>query len=234
MKSFTLIAIGSIVLLNIKTVDAQTKSERVRHVEIASLVMDAQTLQPLAEVIVYGEKGQQLAVTNSSGYFRVTLTQLGEGEIKFNLKIEKEGYGSVVQHEHWGDLSTNSKAVYYIGLNHNKSRNNSFSEMETIISDLSFESVSENFKSASKDIMLEQKIETAKRKNDNVFFEIDNSYYLVNDYGWIKLNAKDDKILMAGGKVIAADQLNAVVKRKNIKGMTPIVSDVAAFEISMD
>jgi hypothetical protein len=31
--------------------------------------------------------------------------------------------------------------------------------------------------------------------------------------------------------VIAADQINTVVKRKSIKGMTPVVADDASFEI---
>ncbi len=220
------------LLINMETIYAQTKAERVRKIEIASLIIDSQTLKPLEGAAIYDGKGQLLATTNLEGYFKTTVAYLGEGDIKFDFKVKKDGYAVLKQEEHWGNLSGPLHAIFYLGLKGNKSDMDSFSEMETDVSDLSFESVSKNYLNVSEDIVLEQKIEVAKKKNEKVFFQIGNSYYLVNEGGWLKLNTKDDKVQIAGGKIVSADQVNAVVKRKNITGMTPLASGEAAFGIS--
>jgi hypothetical protein len=122
-------------------------------------------------------------------------------------------------------------AAFFIGLKGKKSDTEEFSEMSANMSDLSFGTVMDAYNNIKPDIDFEKNIASVRKGNENVFFEIDGAFYIVNDWGWIKLKTKADKIIINKDKVVLASELNPILKRKNVTGMSPIVSDVAAFEI---
>lgn len=231
MKNHIIISIATYLSFVASMVGAQVKSQEMEKINIGGLIVDSETLKPIKDAKIYDENDQHLTVTNSDGYFTIKLNYLKREEINFKLKIEKEDYSTLVQREHWGDNLDNPIAVYYIGLQHNQSKRSSFSEMLTNISETSFSTVKQNFESVKKEILLEEKIENAKKGNEKVFIEIDDSFYIVNNSGWIRLNTKQDNISINGEKVVPAFQINFLIKRKDVKGMTPIVSDAASFRI---
>jgi hypothetical protein len=53
----------------------------------------------------------------------------------------------------------------------------------------------------------------------------------VDSNGWIALNSDKDLVSIDNKQVVSADKLNSIVKRKNIKGMTPVDSKDAKFLI---
>jgi len=212
------------------TVRAQAKPE-MRNIDLGGLIVDSETLRPIEGAKIYNENGEKLAVTNLEGYFKIKLNYLKKGEITFKLKVEKEEYAPLEQRELWGDREDNLIAAYYFGLKHKRSKSNPFSEMVTNIADVSLSIVNQNFENIKMALTFEEKIERAKNGNDKIYFEIDNGFYVVNESGWIKLNSKEDHISIDGKKVVLASQINSLIKRKNVKGMTPIVSDVASFRI---
>jgi hypothetical protein len=222
--------IVSSLLFAITTVKTQTKSQKMKNIDLAGLIVDSETKKPIEGVKIYGENEEDLAVTNSEGYFKIKLSCEKKEEIRFQLKIKKEGYVSFVQREHWGGAD-NLGTVYYIGLSQRHSNHDSFSEMLTNLSDISYAVVNQKFESVKAEIALEEKIENEKKGNDKVFFEIDNGFYIVNKSGWIKLKTKEDRISINGEKVVSALQINSLVKRKSVKGMTPIVSDISSVMI---
>lgn len=234
MKYFTLIAIIIIKIFSMNQVNAQTSSETEKGVEIAGLILDSETLKPVEGAIITDENGIEIGNTNSSGYFRVKIghQEDEEKEIWFSFDINKKGYEHFTQSEHWGSLTSSLHAAYFIGLKNQKSINDSFSEMEWDISDLTFESIMEAYKDIREDIDFEMEIESIKKKNDKIFFKIGANFYVVSDSGWLKLNSKSDRILIDKGRVIIASNINSIMKRKDIVDMTPIVSDTASFEIN--
>jgi hypothetical protein len=231
MRSFFFLVIALIIVFAMNQLSAQPRTDAKASVEIAGLILDSETLKPVGSAVIIDEKGIELAYTNSSGYFRARLPQENHEEIHFGFSIEKEGYEPFMQKEHWG-ANRNPSAAFFIGLKNKKSAAHPFSEVDADISDLSFGTVMEAYNGVKEDIDFEKKVELAKRGNENVFFEIEGAFYIVNDSGWIELKTKEDKIIINKDKVVSAEKINSVLKRKEIEGMSPIVSELASFEIN--
>jgi hypothetical protein len=212
------------------SLSAQTQTDVKTPIELGGLILDAETLKPIEGAIIVNEKGSEVAYTNSSGYFRAELPREAAEEVRFSFTVKKDGYESFTQKEHWGVMAEVS-AAFFIGLKGKKSDTEEFSEMSANMSDLSFGTVMDAYNNIKPDIDFEKNIASVRKGNENVFFEIDGAFYIVNDWGWIKLKTKADKIIINKDKVVLASELNPILKRKNVTGMSPIVSDVAAFEI---
>lgn len=217
-------------LFAMTTATAQSLPAGMKSIELAGLIIDAETLKPIAHATIDDGSGAAPATSDSEGYFTMSLPDQGGEEIRFRLKIQKEGYEPLVEQEHWGRTGK-AGAVFYFGLRPRKSSLDSFSEMPTDLTDTSFPNVKKNFESVKEEVMLENKIANAKKGNEHVFFEIDHTFFLVNESGWIKLATREDKISIDGTKVVPASQLNTIVKRKKVKGMTPVVSEEAVVRI---
>lgn len=71
----------------------------------------------------------------------------------------------------------------------------------------------------------------AKEGNEKVSIQLNNHFYIINDFGWLQIDSDQDLISVNDKKNIVASQLNATVKRKDIKDMIPIVSKDAKFAV---
>jgi beta-lactamase regulating signal transducer with metallopeptidase domain len=211
------------------SVKGKTKLSMTRKINASGLIVDSETFTPVIAAQVVDGNNKLLGNTDSKGFFKVSFDVKNEGEIYFKLSIKKEGYNKFTQNEHWGDLPDNSGASYCYGLKKRHSNEEGFSEL--LPQNKSYEDLKEELVAIKEDRDFEKKIEIAKKNNNNVFFKIDNGFYLINNSGWIKVNSENDKILVNGNKIYVASELNLYVKRSAVTGMSLIKSKEASFEI---
>ncbi len=197
-------------------------------IEIAGLVTDAGNLNALENAKLYDEKGLLIAITDSRGYFKGKIEYPVNGAIRFKIKVQKSGYQSFVQTENWGNLGNNIRCAYYFGITRNDSK--SFSEM-VFTKDLSIDSVMVGFNAVKEKIDFSKKIETAKKDNQQVLFKIGLEYYLINNSGWLKISSPEDLISIDKNRIVKASEINSLIKRKQIKGMSPSESKEYSYEI---
>lgn len=202
-----------------------------KFIEIAGVVIDSESLTPLENAKLYDEKGKLVSTTDSKGYFIGKVNYSEKGGIHFKIRAEHNGYFSFTQKEYWANLG-NVRCIYYFGLEKasGKSMKNSFSEMK-LNKDLTYESVLAGFESVKNNRRFYHKLALARSNNENVFFTIDQKYYIVSNTGWLLFASPDDKVSVNKKKIIKASELNALIKRKDIKKMSPSESKDYSYEI---
>jgi hypothetical protein len=208
-------------------------SIKTRNVNATGLILDSETLLPLNDAELYDGNSQLLGKTNTDGFFNIECGVNKEGEIRFKLFVKKGGYAKFVQEEHWGDLQDNLNVTYYFGLVKKWSNAKSFSELTFDKKYTTYDEIRNRFSLVKEELDFEKKVENAKKNNSLLVHKIDNDYYLINDSGWIKLNSEDDKIIVNGEKIFSANEINSQIKRSRVKGMSPILSKNASFEIQV-
>lgn len=208
-------------------------SIKTRNVNTTGLIVDSETLLPLNDAELYNGKNQLLGKTNADGFFNIAFDVNKEGEIRFKLLVKKDGYTKFLQEEHWGDLQDNLNANYYFGLEKKWTNAKSFSELVGGNKQLTYDEMKKGFSSVKGELDFEKKIENVKKNNSLLVHKIDNDYYLISDSGWIKMNSENDKIIVNGDKIFSANEINAQIKRSRVRGMSPILSKNASFEIQV-
>lgn len=202
-----------------------------KFIEIAGIVIDSESLTPLENAKLYDEKGKLISTTDNRGYFSGKVNYSEKGGIHFKIRAEHNGYFSFTQKENWANLG-NVRCIYYFGLEKTsgKSMKNSFSEMK-LNKDLTYESVLAGFESVKNNRSLYHKLALAGSNNENVFLMIDQKYYIMSNTGWLLITSPDDKVSVNKKKIIKASELNALIKRKDIKNMSPSESKDYSYEI---
>ncbi|WP_121808108.1 peptidase associated/transthyretin-like domain-containing protein [Mucilaginibacter kameinonensis] len=219
---FSLVALLSI--LTATQLFAKKRDGIARNINIAGLVVDSKTLQPIEAANIYGADEQPLGKTDAKGYYKITLSFTADGEMKFKLKISKKGYNTIVQSEHWGSLSNGANALMYFGLDKaGASGSDSFSKLvNNSVTDLGYGNVLKNFDSVKAGKTFADKLTEAKAGNQDVLIKIDDKLYIVDKSGWIAISSAKDSILINKKQLVIADHLNSTIKRKDIKSMTPL------------
>ncbi len=193
-----------------------------RNINIAGLVVNAATLLPIQAANVYDAENRIVGTTDENGYFKITINYEKPGAINFKFKIKKEGFESFSQRENWGDLSNNTNAVEYFGLRQLKSEIKPFSDLVEHSGSLNYYDVLSGFTKIKAQKDFDDKLTKAKAGNENVLFNIDGSFYIADKTGWIKIDSDDDLITVNNKQTLAAKQLNARIKRRDVKSMTPV------------
>lgn len=220
-------------LLKTDTLNQNLNGQEIsnRGVELAGIILDSESLLPLENVEIYDSNRTTLSKTDDKGYYKVQFDELGTGEIRFEFSLGKEGYETLKQKEHWGDLHGNIALTFYFGLQKEKSGFPEFSELHTNIKNLSYESIRDNLYLVKRNFEFNKKVTAAKKDNQNVLITIDNAYYIVNETGLIKINSVDDLISINDEQIISASKINSLIERKEITGMTPLDINSAQFAI---
>ncbi|WP_326982459.1 hypothetical protein VUJ46_20105 [Chryseobacterium sp. MYb264] len=188
-------------------------------INIGGIIFDSKTLLPIESAKVYNEQGGLIATTDTNGYFSGKLQyNRSNNGIKFKIRIEKKGYLLFTQSENWADTKKEEINVnYYFGIKKSReSSEDSFSQFY-LSNDISFKSVSNNFKSVIEKLKFNNTINSFKKGNQNSFFEIDESYYLISNTGWLKLESPKSLININSSKKIPAENINSHLKRHEIK-----------------
>jgi hypothetical protein len=202
-----------------------------RTIELAGLVLDNESLLPVENAKIYNSEGKLLSKTDGKGFYYIEVNSPKAGEISFNLTVKKDGYTPFVQKEHWGDLQGRLKASLFMGLKKQESNSPVFSDLFPNIENLRYPTIQQKYNIVKTRLNFEKKLNKLKEDNQHIFFEIDDSFYITNSHGWIKINSKSDLIFINDDKVIRADKINGYIKRKQITGMTPITNQRAQYAV---
>jgi hypothetical protein len=204
-----------------------------RNINIAGLVYNAETLAPVEQAAIYDTESHLLGTTDKNGYFKVTITYNKPGEMYFKLRIKKTGFSGYIQNEHWGNLANNSNAIMYLGLNPSGYKGKGLSAIPESLknSDLSYDNVLRSFETVKQKQAFNNQIEAAKAGNQNIFVQVSDAYYIVDNTGWIKLTSAADLVSIDNKQPLAANKLNHVLERKSIKWMTPLEGKDAKFGV---
>jgi len=204
-----------------------------RNVHLAGLVLDASTLEPVKSANIYSSDGELLGKTNNNGYYDVNFEVNPYGQIEFTLKIEKDKYKTFIDKERWGDLH-NVNLILYFGISKLNSEVTAFSRFSNDKNqggNLNYERVIKGLESIKIQKDFADQISELKKGNENSFFKISENLYIVSNTGWIKIKSDTDHVSINNKKVVLANQLNSLIKRSDINGMTPVDSKDAMFLI---
>lgn len=221
----------TLLIMTLVSSSSLAKMHDIRIIKLSGLIVDATTMQPLKSAKIIGPNGNVIGQTDDMGYYNVKLDYDTPGEIIFKYKIVKDGYKEIVQKEKWGDLNGSIKNTMFFGLS-----KKSLAESFSTLSQNSGTSYPEVLKIFENEIVpnkrLNDKIEVFKKENNGSLFENDGNLYLVNNTGWIALKSRNDLISIDRKKMVPAYKLDGVIKRKQIKWMTPLDDgDEAKFAI---
>lgn len=220
-----------IIALVVFTLPRTFASGVQRTVSIAGLVFNVQTMAPVIAAKIHGTNGELLGATDKNGYYNISFNFMADGDLYFKLKIVKDGFADFTQKEHWG--GGDARNVMYFGLEapHSGSRSfSSFAGNRGHVNDLSYANVLNHFDKVKKEKEFNDKLTHAKTGNEDVLVNIDGKFFIVDNSGWIQLNSDKDPVAV-DGRVMPADQLNAAIKRKSVKWMSPVDSKGAKFAI---
>ena len=204
-----------------------------RSINLAGLVVDGGTLLPVEGAKIYDAQGNALGTTDKNGYYNITINYTKSGEMYFQVKIVKQGFQRFVQHEHWGNLG-DTKNIMYFGLKALHSNIKSFATFADgpLNNDaLGYDNVLHQFSKVKEQKAFNDKLSNAKSGNEDVFVRIDDQLYIADNTGWIHINSEKDLISINDQQMLTADKLNSRIKRKDIKGMTPLDKKEAKFAV---
>lgn len=186
---------------------------------VAGVVFDSETLLPVQNVNVYDGKGEYMAKSDEKGYFiGQMLGTKSNNSVAFKMKLEKKGYLTFTQTENWADNQKKEINVnYYFGIKKAGKLSDAESSSHYLLNENnSFESVSKNFENVLKKLNLEIAIKNLRKNNQSSFFEFNNTYYLVSDTGWIKLDSSK-ALINVNSRKITAEEINSSLKRSEIR-----------------
>jgi hypothetical protein len=119
-------------------------------VAVAGLVVDAKTLQPLANAAIYCKEKNISLTTDGKGYYLLQLP-VEDKPLHFTLQITKDGYQPFHQTENWGNFSEEhtydrfSKSIEYFGLSKNGKGGFSSLNHADNIAAITYEAVAQKF-----------------------------------------------------------------------------------------
>ena len=219
MKKFVKLFIFLIGNIFISQVYAKNPNKGIP-INVAGIVFDSKTLLPLQNVNIYDERGDYVAKTDAKGYFiGKLLGDRSNNSVKFKIKLEKKKYQNFTQTENWADNQKEQINInYYFGIKKTSESSvvDSFSSF-FLSKDISFKNISNNFEIVLEKLRFKNTINNLKKDNQNSFFEINESYYLISDTGWLKLESPKSLINIDLSKKIIAENINISLKRKEIK-----------------
>lgn len=229
-KSFALRfrGISLLIIFSLSAFSRKTIAQ-VRNIDIAGLVVDAQSLLPVEGATIYDAQNTVLGTSNAKGYYKIQLIYKQSGPLNFRLKIVKRGFVTFHQHENWADQPGDARGLFYFGLKKVRGRAASFSSLQH--GDLSYDNVYAGFAKVRDERAFYNKLAAAKAGNQKVLLRIDTGLYIVDKTGWIKINSEKDIVALNDRQLVTADKLNALIKRKDIKGMTPVTGKQEKFAI---
>ncbi|WP_184545820.1 hypothetical protein [Mucilaginibacter sp. FT3.2] len=232
MKKYIIGLIIAYTLITIPQVYGQ--GTVIRPINFAGLIVDAKTMLPVEAAKIFNDDNQLLGVTDKNGYYKIKLEYSKTGPIKFSLKITKGGFASFTQRENWGNLPGGTQTIMYFGLSRLPGAGIPFSEVSNsanVGNYLTYNNVLQNFAKVKEQKNFDEKLLLAKAGNQKVFLNIEDNYYIANNSGWIKLGSATDSVSVDHKKAVPANTLNDMVKRKDVKWMTPLNTREKGFAI---
>ncbi|OOQ61086.1 peptidase associated/transthyretin-like domain-containing protein [Mucilaginibacter pedocola] len=210
----------AVAMVSIFVLFANFSRANDRTIELSGLVVDAENLQPLDGAEIFDSKNTLLGETDDKGYYHITLNCTSKGDLDFKFSVRKRGYKTINEHEHWGEA--NAKGVIYFGLEAGLSGDKEFSVLGDNKNAQEYADVLSSFDKVKVQQQFNADLRAAKEGNEDVFIKLHDKLYIVNNSGWIQLQTETDPVAIDNKQIVPANKLNYVIKRKQIKGMTPV------------
>ncbi|WP_086978943.1 hypothetical protein [Elizabethkingia miricola] len=207
---------------------AAERAVQYRDMELAGIVVDSQSLSPIEKVSILDNNNKKIGETDSNGYFKVKFTVNKTGEVLFKIKLEKNGYKSFTQNDHWSNLA-NPSGSFCFGMKKNNTEGEAFSKilgrnLTYTYAKASVEQIKENRKA-------DGIVNSAKKGNDNLILTINGEKYLVTNFNYFKQGSKD-KYIMVNDIIQPIEGLNNTLKRSNIKNLSRLGGKEAQFDLT--
>ncbi|MDR2231001.1 MAG: hypothetical protein LBE39_16140 [Flavobacteriaceae bacterium] len=228
MNKLIYILISILATLFAFKIYAAERTVQYRDMELAGIVVDSQSLSPLGKVTILDNNNKKIGETDANGYFKVKFAVNKTGEVVFKIKLEKSGYQSFTQNDHWGDLA-NPSGSFCFGMKKNNTEDEAFSKI--IGRNLTYTYAKSSVEQIKENRKADDIINSAKKGNDNLILTINGEKYLVTNFNYFKLGSKD-KYIMVNDAIQPIEGLNNMLKRSNIKNLSRLGGKDAQFDLT--
>ncbi|KUG12093.1 hypothetical protein BAZ12_12370 [Elizabethkingia miricola] len=228
MNKLIYILISILATLFAFKIYAAERTFQYRDMELAGIVVDSQSLSPIEKVSIFDNNNKKIGETDSKGYFRVKFPVNETGEVLFKLKLEKKGYESFIQNDHWGNYD-NPSGSFYFGMKKDNTESTGFSKITG--KGLNYAGIKAGLDHLKAGRAMQDIINSAKNGNENLILTINGEKYLVTNFNYFKLGSKD-KYIMVNDIIQPIDGLNKTLKRSNIKNLSRLGGKKAQFDLT--
>ncbi|PUB34546.1 hypothetical protein C8J95_102210 [Elizabethkingia sp. YR214] len=228
MNKLIYILISILATLFAFKIYAAERTAQYRDVELAGIVVDSQSLSPLEKVTILDNNNNKIGETDTNGYFKVKFAVNKTGEVVFKIKLEKSGYQSFTQNDHWGNLA-NPSGNFCFGMKKNNTKGEAFSKI--LGRNLTYAYAKDSVEKIKENRKADDIVNSAKKGNDNLILTIGGEKYLVTNFNYFKLESKD-KYIMVNDVIQPIEGLNNTLKRSNIKNLSRLGGKEAQFDLT--
>lgn len=183
---------------------------------VSGLVVSAQDHKPLEGVDIFIED-KKIGITDDKGYFS------NEGMASSNDKpvvvvFKKSGFKDFKQSERVHPSLLKKGFNFIVGL---RGANDSNPFSDTRMGALSYTKTKDRLPEVIKKDLFNKGLTALRMEKGKVLFEYNGQPYLLSESSWIKLESLDDIIVIDGQEKGKARDVNDMIQRDQIKGMTP-------------
>ena len=198
-------------------------------ISLSGVVVDAKTLNPIPNAIIFDEFDKRVAESDKNGFFETKINVINSEEIYFEFYVTKSRYNIIHQREHWGK-SKDLKGNYIIALSNKNEPDNSFSNLlstKSLKHRIAINSLNKLRKEKNIAINL-LKLMTGNKK---ILIEFNGDKFLVTNFNHFQLK-KSDKIIFINDKPYSIEEVNNLINRDNIKNLTRFENPIAQFYLT--
>ncbi|CAM3651579.1 hypothetical protein ELOC111193_15140 [Elizabethkingia occulta] len=228
MNKLIYILISILATLFAFKIYAAERTVQYRDMELAGIVVDSQSLSPLGKVTILDNNNKKIGETDTNGYFKVKFAVNKTGEVVFKIKLEKSGYQSFTQNDHWSNLE-NPSGSFCFGMKKNNTNGESFSKI--LGRNLTYTYAKAGMEQIKENRKADEIVNSAKQGNDHLILNINGEKYLVTNFNYFKLGSRD-KYIMINNIIEPIEGLNNKLKRSNIKNLSRLGGKEAQFDLT--
>lgn len=228
MNKLIYILISILATLFAFKIYAAERTVQYRDMELAGIVVDSQSLSPLGKVTILDNNNKKIGETDTNGYFKVKFAVNKTGEVVFKIKLEKSGYQSFTQNDHWSNLE-NPSGSFCFGMKKNNTNGESFSKI--LGRNLTYTYAKAGMEQIKENRKADEIVNSAKQGNDHLILNINGEKYLVTNFNYFKLGSRD-MYIMINNIIEPIEGLNNKLKRSNIKNLSRLGGKEAQFDLT--
>lgn len=187
-------------------------------IPVSGLVLSVHDHKPLAGVVVLF-KGKVVATTDKQGFFASDISASYNNE-PFSLFFKKDAFKSFKQSENINPALLNKGFNFIIGLQHSDiPTGRAFSDTKLGI--LSYTKTQDRLQEVLEKEYFNTAIDIFRKENNTVLFNFSKEFYILSESSWIKPTSLDDTLVINGHKKGKVKDIDYLIKRNQIKVMTP-------------
>ncbi|MGB3107177.1 hypothetical protein [Sphingobacterium siyangense] len=184
--------------------------------QVSGLVVSAQDHKPLKGVDIFIEN-KKIGITDDKGYFSDEVIA-SSNDKPVVIVFKKSGFKDFKQSERVHPSLLKKGFNFIIGLC-GSSDTSPFSD--TRMGALSYAKTKDRLPEVMKKDLFNKDLNALRMEKGKVLFEYKGQPYLLSESSWIKLESLDNIVVIDGREKGKARDINHMIQRDQIKGMTP-------------